>query len=69
MAARQKELFERPRKARRVLMHVVDAGIGEKGLIVNFVCLRCGHDAGWWEVTSVSEGKRGMPCPICNEGK
>ncbi len=54
-------------RVRRVMMHVCDAGAAESGAhIVNFVCGKCGHDAGWWEVDSVTEGKRGMPCPKCN---
>lgn len=59
-----------PRERRRVVrMHVADAGHmpgGAKG--VRFTCRRCGHDTGWiagrW---TISENKRGQPCPNCNE--
>lgn len=69
MGGRQQNLFgPKPRKPRRVMMRVVDAGVGDgTGHIVNFVCPRCGHDDGWWNVSSVSEGKRGIPCPKCNK--
>lgn len=64
-----KDLFgERPRRPARVLMHVFDAGHlpgGQKGIV--FRCSRCGHDTGWIRDTqSVSDNKRGMPCPQCN---
>jgi hypothetical protein len=60
------DLFpEAPRRPRRVMMHVVDAG----DRCIHFRCAACGHDTGWiaWD-NSVRRAKRGMPCPICNEG-
>lgn len=63
-------LFEVPPKlkaARRVLMHVVDAGPGN-GPNVDMVvlqCGRCGHTTDWHERRR-SEAMRGVPCPKCN---
>lgn len=58
------------RRPRRVLMHVVDAGhrpCGGKG--IQFRCGKCGHDTGWIpDNKTVSENRRGRPCPMCNEG-
>ena len=52
-----------PKKPRRKLMHVSDAGDG----LIQFRCHRCGHDTGWIEDTkTVTENKRGIPCPKCN---
>jgi predicted RNA-binding Zn-ribbon protein involved in translation (DUF1610 family) len=63
---------ELPRTPRKVLMHVIDAGNGcgmmERGQhIVEFQCPTCGHNDGWHTVNSVSEGRRGIPCPKCND--
>lgn len=67
MAATTSSLFEMGRVKRRVLMHVSDAGNAPSGaMIVHFRCPRCRHDAGWHVVASVTEGKRGLPCPHCN---
>ncbi len=52
-----------PRRPRIVRMHVEDAGSG----MIWFRCDRCGHDTGWIPDTmTISENKRGMPCPRCN---
>lgn len=64
------ELFPGLPRARPVRrMHVADAGQlpgGSKG--VRFKCRRCGHDTGWLhDARTVSENKRGISCPICNE--
>jgi len=62
-------LFEQlPRDRKRtVRMHVIDAG-GDYDVHVK--CGTCGHDAGWINLKrlglSVSEAKRGIPCPHCN---
>lgn len=56
-----------PRKPARVLMHVYDAGDlpgGARG--VCFRCHRCGHNTGWVEAATLTEDKRGRPCPMCN---
>ncbi len=64
-------LFEKttlPKAAPIKRMRVSDAGEmtgGKKGIC--FVCSRCGHDTGWIEdVWTISENKRGLPCPCCN---
>ena len=71
MAARQGTLFDPPPRRRpRVIMHVIDAGhadgIGAGKHLVHFQCGKCGHDGGWWVVGSVSEGRKGAPCPVCS---
>jgi DNA-directed RNA polymerase subunit RPC12/RpoP len=66
--SRQMEFLEKPPRARRVLMHVVDAGMAPNGKhIAHFVCSRCNHDGLWHYVNTVSEAKRGLPCPKCNK--
>jgi DNA-directed RNA polymerase subunit RPC12/RpoP len=58
-----------PKRARLVRMHVEDSGHlpgGSPG--IRFRCRRCGHDTGWIpDTASVSENKRGRPCPYCNQ--
>lgn len=59
------DLFgERPKKPRRIMAHVADAGDG----VIEFECTKCGWNTGWmgWD-KSVSEAKRGIPCVQCNE--
>lgn len=57
----------KPRAKRRVLMRVSDAGCGEElPCNVHLVCEKCGHDAGWMEVKTVTEAKH-QPCPVCNK--
>jgi len=66
---RQRLLFPecaRPRRSPRVLMHVIDAGDDEGGLIAQFECKRCGFASDWLHVDTVTEAKRGLPCPRCN---
>jgi len=57
---------DRPRLKR---MQVVDAG-GEESPAVHLKCPHCGHDAGWKNMDregwTLTETKRGIPCPICN---
>jgi hypothetical protein len=61
--------FRPPPIPRRHLMHVFDAGPddGEASHLVRFTCKRCGYETGWVRVESVTEGRRGKPCPTCNE--
>jgi hypothetical protein len=63
-----KEQAPRHRRAPRKLMHVVDAG-SDYGH-VHMICGHCGYDDGWkvYEAT-LTELKRGLPCPKCNEEK
>ncbi|MCP1375368.1 hypothetical protein [Dyella lutea] len=51
-----------PRAKPRVMMHVIDAGVG----LALFQCARCGHESDWVPYGSLSDAKRGMPCPHCN---
>lgn len=54
---------EAPRRKRRVLMHVIDCGSG----YISLMCKKCGHETGWIEeVLTITEYKRGLPCPECN---
>ena len=67
MTARQGELLPKPpRKMRGQLMHVCDAGEGETKRIVQFQCPKCEYESAWYEVDTVTEAKRGIPCPKCN---
>lgn len=49
-------------------MHVNDAGDDGTQSVIEFVCGHCGYNSGWvkdeWTVT---ENRRGHPCPKCNE--
>lgn len=59
--------FDIPRtRPRRIMMHVADAGDhGSK--VIQFRCSQCGHDTGWiMDERTVTENRRGMPCPKCN---
>lgn len=67
MTARQGKLFGPPPVNRRIQrMHVCDAGTGETKQIVQFQCRKCSYQSGWYEVDTVTEAKRGLPCPRCN---
>ena len=57
-----------PRRQPRVMMHVTDAGMFPDGkAAIKFKCNRCEHDTGWiYDTDSVSQNKRGRPCPECN---
>ncbi len=59
--------FDRPkRKPARIMAHLVDAG-GESDPMAHYICGKCGWDSGWIvDRRSVSEIKRGVPCPNCN---
>lgn len=66
MTARQGELLEKPhRKMRGQLMHVCDAGYEEENPIVQMQCAKCGFQSGWFQFDTVTEAKRGLPCPKC----
>lgn len=71
MWAKQGALFEAngglPRVPRRKnLMHVCDAGNCEDASCVQFECRRCKHRSEWVRGLTVTEAKRGQPCPKCN---
>ena len=59
------------RQKPRTMMHVSDAGNGFGDYsVIEFECRKCGHNTGWIkDEKSVSENKRGMPCPNCNPNK
>lgn len=69
--SRQLELLEKPTRSKpRALMHVCDAGCGPgSGHWAEFECKRCGHRSKWQRVESVTEAKRGIPCPKCNASR
>ena len=67
MTARQGELLEKPpRRMRGQLMHVCDAGECFEDIICCFRCRKCQYESRWLKVASVTEAKRGLPCPRCN---
>jgi len=57
-----------------VRMHLTDAG--DSGCVMNppdayiacFKCHKCGHSVKWVQVNTTPEGRRGLPCPKCNDG-
>lgn len=57
------DLPKKPRKPRQWRMRVADAGYR----CIQFKCPRCGYDTGWIiDDRTVSQNKRGLPCPTCN---
>lgn len=58
-----------PRSKPRKLMHVSDASpdgcFGDGLATVRMSCARCGHESDWISL-SVTEAKRGIPCPQCS---
>lgn len=56
-------LFELAKKPRTKRMRVADVGQG----FIQFVCPRCSHATGWIkDEKTITENKRGLPCPKCN---
>ena len=74
MMARQAELFDdKPAPRRRgQLMHVSDAGYGgcsdsgRSAVNVTLTCRKCDYQSEWLRFDTVTEAKRGLPCPRCN---
>jgi DNA-directed RNA polymerase subunit RPC12/RpoP len=63
--------FEKTYTPRLKRMHFCDVGTGDcigEDILVIFKCSRCGHQSEWMVINSVSDVKRGLPCPICNKG-
>lgn len=57
----------KPHRKRRVLMRSYD--FGTNGDVVAYKCNRCGYDSGWIhyeESLTLTEIKKGLPCPKCN---
>lgn len=58
---------QRPRRSRRILMRVVEAGQGSSGGVIQFECPKCDFNTGWiTDTQTVARNKRGIPCPECN---
>lgn len=55
-----------PRAKPRVMAHVCDAGCICESDIAKFECRACGWQSEWLNIASISEGKRGVPCEVCN---
>jgi len=54
---------DRPRIFR---MKIADGGVSFTDL--KFTCPKCGYDDGWKQHDlSITEIKRGIPCPVCNK--
>jgi len=64
------DLFPETKKRalHRVLMHVSDArGSGPPDdNQCRMTCIKCGAETGWINFSTVTEAKRGIPCPACN---
>lgn len=61
---------KKPRREKRKLMHVADAGQSNWGKVIKFECSHCGYETGWMDdEKSISTNKRGIACPICNPTK
>lgn len=61
-------LFDKlPRdRPRRVMMKIIDAGMGELGgEHIHYECPKCG-DGDWYIMPSISAARRGLPCEKCN---
>lgn len=66
--ADQLELIAKPKRPQVKRMHVADAGcIDGVGRCAVFECSRCGEKTDWTPITTVTEAKRGLPCPVCNK--
>lgn len=70
--ARTLEMFDKPRRPRTRRMVVCETADGtcccdETPISVRYLCSRCDHVTGWMGARTVTEAKRGIPCPKCNE--
>jgi ribosomal protein S27AE len=66
--ARTAEMFDKPKRRNRVLMHVADAGHEcEDGPAVRYECRKCHYQTPWLRVSTRQEA-RNQPCPKCNAG-
>lgn len=74
---RQPTLFSVPPKKRRpprVMMHVIDAGDPQSydvaypdRCLARFQCRRCDWQTNWIAIDTITEARRGVPCPACSE--
>lgn len=65
--ARTAEMFAKPVIPRVRRMHVMDSGHIEGERAARFYCERCETTTGWMPC-GLTEQRRGIPCPECNEG-
>lgn len=59
-----------PRKKRRIMMHVFDAGDSwfDGSIACMFVCRKCKSRTDWIHgFKTITETKRGIPCETCNK--
>lgn len=59
--------LHKARSPRRKLMHVADAYESDGAPICRMFCQTCKTESDWMEFSSVTEAKRGIPCPKCNQ--
>lgn len=69
------DMFEELKPARakpRVLMHVSDATdtccseSAKRKPVCRMQCTKCNAETDWLEFATITEAKRGIPCPACN---
>lgn len=64
------DLFPKPIKKRRVMMHMVDVGVSPfcaGAQCAEFECKKCGANSGWLHgFETKTEVLRGIPCENCN---
>lgn len=62
-------LFENLPRDRPRLKRMTIENVGLCPWEVHFVCAYCGYDHGWRQFpnASISDIKKGMPCPKCND--
>ncbi len=61
------EVQRAPRQHRMHVWDAGDSGDNELPIMCVFHCGRCGGSSEWTKVKSVTEAKRGIPCPTCND--
>jgi hypothetical protein len=74
--SRTADLFEDlkpPRAKPKKLMHVSDSYEScsvEDGDTVQvcMTCIHCGYESDWMTCATITEAKKGKPCPQCNQG-
>ena len=66
MTARQGELVPKPARTTRGQLMRVDDASSEAGLTVTMRCAKCDYQSGRRRFPTVTEAKRGLPCPRCN---
>lgn len=67
--------FAKKRKKPQKMAHIDDiggnrccgGGDGDYEGIATFKCARCGWLSDWLQFKTMTEAKRGVPCPVCNK--